>query len=65
MKVSEDDANVVIHWKAVEKAKGSRPSRHMQQHYANVRFLFLKPFLMYTGGACEVKTKRGAAGFCF
>ena len=47
MKVAEADIDVVNRWKAVEMAKGARPSRSMRQHYAEVENLKL-PFLRYT-----------------
>ena len=47
MKVAEADIDVVNRWKGVEAAKGSRPSRSMRQHYAEVEHLRL-PFLRCT-----------------
>jgi hypothetical protein len=47
--ISQTDIDVVNRWQAVEKAKGSRPSRPMRQHYAELELL-LKPFLRYTWG---------------
>ena len=41
MKVAEADIDVVNRWKGVEAAKGSRPSRSMRQHYAEVEHLRL------------------------
>jgi hypothetical protein len=45
--VSPTDIDVINRWQAVEKAKGSRPSRPMRQHYAKLELL-LRPFLRYT-----------------
>jgi hypothetical protein len=45
--ISQTDIDVVNRWQAVEKAKGSRPSRPMRQHYAKLELL-LRPFLRYT-----------------
>ncbi len=45
--VSPTDIDVINRWQAVEKAKGSRPSRPMRQHYAELELL-LRPFLRYT-----------------
>ena len=39
MKVHESDIDIVNRWKAVETAKGSRPGRAMQQHYAQLDLL--------------------------
>ena len=45
--ISTDDINVINRWKAVEIAKGKRPSRPMRQHYAEISLL-KEPFLRYT-----------------
>jgi hypothetical protein len=47
MGVSQVDIDVVNRWQTLEKAKGSRPSRPMRQHYAELELL-LRPFLRYT-----------------
>ena len=47
MKIDQTDIDVVNRWKTVEKAKGSRPSRPMRQHYADFSLL-IDPFLRYT-----------------
>jgi hypothetical protein len=47
MGVPDDDIDVVNRWKAVEKAKGTRPNRPMRHHYAELSLL-IKPFLRYT-----------------
>ena len=45
--VSPDDIDVVNRWKAVESAKGKKPSRSMRHHYAETALL-KEPFLRYT-----------------
>jgi hypothetical protein len=45
--VADKDIDVVNRWKSVEKAKGTRPSRPMRQHYAQLSLL-IEPFLCYT-----------------
>jgi hypothetical protein len=47
MNVADKDIDVVNRWKSVEKAKGTRPSRPMRQHYAQLSLL-IEPFLRYT-----------------
>jgi len=47
MKVDRKDIDVVNRWRTVEQAKGSRPSRSMHQHYAQLDQL-IKPFIRYT-----------------
>ena len=51
MKVSKVDIEVVNRWKAVEKAEGSRSSRPMLQHYADVTLLL--SCLLYTSDAAD------------
>jgi hypothetical protein len=45
--IDQTDIDVVNHWQAVEKAKGSQPYHPMRQHYAELELL-LCPFLRYT-----------------
>jgi len=45
--VLANDIDVVNRWKSVEAAKGSKPSRPMRQHYAEMSDL-RAPFLRYT-----------------
>ena len=47
MKVDNKDIDVINRWKAIEKAKGTRPNRPMRQHYAQLSLL-IEPFLRYT-----------------
>ena len=45
--VRKDDVDIVNRWKTIEATQGSRPSRPMRQHYAQLELL-LGPFLRYT-----------------
>jgi len=47
MKVDSNDIDIVNCWKAVEEARGKKPSRPMWQYYAEVGAL-VSPFLIYT-----------------